>query len=313
MSAAIPAIPADLNLVPLPLEQLPPLPSLRLAVLGHVEVVSFVEVGALPRAGEILRAHHFHEVPAGGGAVVAVQMARLLGAPVPFFTALGRDAVGERAAAQLQDLGLELHVSWQDAPTRRAITFVDGEGERTITVIGERLQVSGSDPLPWERLEGCDAVFVTAGDAAAVRRARGARHLIATPRTGLAVLQQADVQIDALIGSGLDPAERCSPTDLSPPPALLIATEGAAGGSVWPLGHFAAPRRSRPIRDTYGAGDSFAAGVSAGLAAGWGLAAAISLGCHCGSACLDGRGPYPGQLRRRSMGGGLQAPDPDAC
>ena len=126
---------ADAPWTPLALASLPTLPPLRLAVVGHVEVVSFVQVEALPKAGEILRARHFHELPAGGGAVVAVQMARLLGTPVPFFTALGRDAIGERAAAQLQDLGLELHVSWQEAPTRRAITFVDGEGERTITVI----------------------------------------------------------------------------------------------------------------------------------------------------------------------------------
>jgi ribokinase len=310
MSAAVPAIPADLSAVPLPLEQLPPLPSLRLAVLGHVEVVSFVQVEALPKAGEILRARHFHEVAAGGGAVVAVQLARLLGTPVPFFTALGRDAAGERAAAQLRDLGLELHVSWQQAPTRRAITFVDGDGERTITVIGERLHASGGDPLPWERLEGCDGVFVTAADALAIRRARSARCLMATPRTRLAVLQQAGVPFDALIGSGLDPAERCSADDLSPPPALLIATEGAAGGRIWPVGRFAAPQRQRPIRDTYGAGDSFAAGVCAGLAAGWDLAAAVSLGCHCGNACLDGSGPYPGQLRRRAGDGRLVAPDP---
>lgn len=310
MPAAIAADPADLNAVPLPLEQLPPLPPLRLAVLGHVEVVSFVEVEALPRAGEILRARHFHEVPAGGGAVVAVQLARLLGAPVPFFTALGRDAAGERAAEQLQELGLELQVSWQQAPTRRAITFVDGDGERTITVIGERLHASAADPLPWELLEGCDGVFVTAADAAAVRRARGARWLLATPRARLAVLQQAGVPFDALIGSGLDPAERCSPGDLAPPPALLIATEGAAGGRIWPVGRFAAPQRQRPIRDTYGAGDSFAAGVSAGLAAGWDLASAVSLGCHCGSACLDGRGPYAGQLRRGAEDGRWLVPDP---
>jgi len=73
---------------------------------------------------------------------------------------------------------------------------------------------------------------------------------------------------------------------------------------------FAAPQRLRPVRDTYGAGDSFAAGVTAGLAAGWDLAAALSLGCHCGSACLDGRGPYPGQLRRRRSDGRLSSPAP---
>ena len=301
---------ADLSAVPLPLDQLPPLPPLQLAVLGHVEVVRFVEVPELPRPGQIVRASHVHEVPAGGGAVVAVQLARLLGRPVPFFTSLGRDATGERAFEELTALGLELHVAWREAPTREAITYVDGAGERTITVIGERLTPTAADPLPWERLAECDGAFLTAADAAAIRLARSARVLSATPRTRLEILREAAVRLDALIGSALDPAERYSPGDLDPAPALVIATEGALGGQVTPGGRFHAPTRQRPVRDTYGAGDSFAAGVTAALAAGWTLSQALSLGCHCGSACLDGRGPYPGQLRRRPGDGRLSAPDP---
>ncbi len=285
------------ELSPIPLGQLPALPPLRLAVLGHVELVSFVGVSHLPSPGEILRADDFHECAAGGGAVVAVQLARLLGHPVPFFTALGRDAIGERAAAELTALGLELHVAWRDAPSRRAITFVDADGERTITVIGERLHPGAADPLPWQLLAACDGVFVTAADAGALRLARRALLLAATPRVRLPVLQRSGVHLDALIGSGLDPAERYQPGDLSLEPALVIATEGAAGGRVSPGERFAAPRRQRPVQDTYGAGDSFAAGVTAGLAAGWSVAEAISLGCHCGAACLDGRGPYGAQLR----------------
>lgn len=311
-----PAFPssADLKAVPLPLEQLPPLPPLRLAVLGHVEVVRFVEVAELPRPGQIVRALHVHEVPAGGGAVVAVQLARLLGEPVPFFTSLGRDAAGERAAAELTALGLELHVAWRDdTPTREAITYIDAAGERTITVIGERLTPTASDPLPWELLASCDGAFLTAADATAIRLARSARVLTATPRTRLDILREAAVPLEALIGSALDPAERYSPGDLAPEPSLVIATEGAEGGRVLPGdgfsgGRFAAPQRLRPVRDTYGAGDSFAAGVTAGLAAGWDLVASLSLGCHCGSACLDGRGPYPGQLRRRQSDGRLMTP-----
>lgn len=294
--------------IPLPLGQLPALPPLSLAVIGHVEVVRFVMVDALPKPGQILRARESYEVPAGGGAVVAVQLARLLGRPVPFFTSLGRDAIGEQAAAELTDLGLELHVAWRDAPTRLAVTFIDGEGERTITVIGERLHASHSDPLPWSRLAGCDGVFATAADAGALRAARQARVLAATPRLRLPVLEQSGVRLDALIGSALDPAERYAPGDLSQEPRWVIATEGAAGGAVRPGGRFAAPSSHRPTVDAYGAGDSFAAGVTAGLAAGWDLATALSLGCHCGSACLDGRGPYPGQLRRREADGRLGAP-----
>lgn len=286
-----------LTAIPLPLEDLPPLPPLKLAVVGHVEMVSFVEVAQLPSAGSITAAKAFHQCPAGGGAVVAVQLARLTGQKVRFFTALGCDAIGEQAARELTAMGLELHVAWRQAPTRQAITFIDGDGERTITVIGERLAAQGSDGLPWEVLSDCDGVFVTAADAAALRQARLAKVLTATPRVRLGVLQEAGVQLDALIGSALDPAETYRDGELNPPPTLVIRTEGARGGQVSPGGRFLAPQRKRPVADTYGAGDSFAAGVTAALAAQWPLAAAISLACHCGAACLDGKGPYRGQLR----------------
>ena len=142
----------------IPLAQLPPLPPLRLAVVGHVEVVTFLRVPRLPEPGAICRASAGMDLPAGGGAVVAVQMARLTGQRVVFFTALGRDRVGEQAAADLEALGLELRVAWREAPTRRGVSWVDGEGERTITVLGERLCPGGEDPLPWSELAEAEGV-----------------------------------------------------------------------------------------------------------------------------------------------------------
>jgi ribokinase len=282
---------------PLPLEALPPLPPLRLAVVGHVEVVSFVGVEHLPAAGEILHATRFAELPAGGGPVVALQMAKLTGERVPFFTALGSDPLGEWAAAELEALGLEVHVAWREGPTRRGVTFLDGSGERTITVIGPRLTPTAADPLPWEQLAQCDGVFLTAADAGALRRARRASVLAATPRLGLDVLAAAGVRLDALIGSGSDPGEAWQEQDLPSPPALAIRTAGVRGGVATPGGAFAALPRQGPVADTYGAGDCFAAGVTTALAAGWSLEQALSLGCHCGVACVGGQGPYEGQLR----------------
>jgi ribokinase len=275
----------------------PALPSLKLAVVGHVEWVTFVAVERLPRAGQIQHAHEALEEPAGGGAVVAVQMARLSGQPVAFYTALGRDALGERAAAELQALGLELHVAWREAPTRRAITFLEASGERTITVIGKRLAPAAADPLPWDELGTCDGVFLTAADAQAVRLARRAGVLAATPRVRLPVLQEAAVQLDALIGSAQDPGERYQPGDLCPAPRIYVGTEAERGGFTLPGGRFRAIPRSSAAVDTYGAGDSFAAGFTAGLSAGWDLTATLALACRCGSAALEGRGAYGGQWR----------------
>ncbi|MEO1001747.1 MAG: PfkB family carbohydrate kinase [Cyanobacteria bacterium J06638_7] len=285
-------------LQPIPLEQLPPLPALRLAVVGHVEVVEFIALARLPQAGLVQTAREVRgPLPGGGGAVAAVQLARLSGGQVLFFTALGRDQAGEAAAAGLAELGLELQVAWRQAPTRRGVSLSDASGERSIVVIGERLAPLASDPLPWHALAHCDGVFASATDARALRLARAAAVLTATPRLRLPVLQEAAVALDALIGSALDPAEHLPAEALQPPPRLRIATAGAAGGRVEGLGAFSAPSRQHPVLDSYGAGDSFAAGVTAGLAAGWSVHQAISLGCHCGNACLDGLGPYASQLQ----------------
>ena len=73
---------------------------LKLAVVGHQEWVTFLQVDALPQPGRISRALRDLEEPAGAGAVVAVQLARLTGQRIPFFTALGRDAIGERSVAR---------------------------------------------------------------------------------------------------------------------------------------------------------------------------------------------------------------------
>ena len=284
-------------LVPLPL--LPPMPPLKLAVVGHVEVVTFLRVPQIPSPGTICRASEGMEVPAGGGAVVAVQMAKLTGKPVAFFTALGRDRAGEQAASDLQALGLELHVAWREAPTRRGVSWVDDQGERTITVLGERIMPCATDALPWEELESADGVFVTATDGAGLRLARRCRLLAATPRVRWPVLMESGVRLDALVGSALDPAEAL-PADLDSLPAQhTIATEAAAGSTALPdHRRFGAPQLTAPLVDAYGAGDSFAAGVTAGLSAGWSLAEAISLGSHCGAACLRGFGPYASQMQR---------------
>jgi len=270
----------------------PALAQLELAVVGHMEWVSFVAVEQLPAAGVVQHARAFREEPAGAGAVAAVQLARLTGRRVRFFTALGRDATGEQAAARLEQLGLELHVAWREAPSRRGVSFVDGDGERSITVIGERLSPAAADPLPWQELAQCHGVFVSAADAAALRHCRRARVLTATPRLRLPVLEASGVAVDALIGSALDPAEHVPSGALSQPPRLRIATEGAAGGWSEPGGAYPAQPLQGPLLDSYGCGDSFAAGVTAGLAAGWSAAAAITLGARCGAACAGLFGPY---------------------
>lgn len=270
---------------------------MRVAAVGHVEWVEFARVERVPGAGQIVHALRSWEEPAGGGAVTAVQLAKLAGG-AHFFTALGDDELGHRAHDGLRALGLEVHVAWRDEPQRRAFVHVDAEGERTITVIGARLGPKGEDDLPWELLEDAAAVYLTAGDAAAVRRARSARTLVATARA-IEVLREAAVPLDALVASGADEGERYEPGALDPEPGLVVRTAGARGGSwegVAGAGHFVAAQPPGPVGDAYGCGDSFAGGLTHGLGAGLGTEEALDLAARCGAACLAGRGPYEGQL-----------------
>src|SRR5918911_4989768 len=169
--------------------------SLRLAVVGHTEWAQLVRVPHAPARGEIVTASEWWEEAAGGAAIAAVQALRL-GAEAELFAAVGDDEHGRRTVARLRELGLTVHAVARGVQ-RRAVVQLDAGGERTITVLGERTVPSGADALPWERLEGADAVYFTGGDDAALRAARRARVLVAIPRQAEALLE-GRVLLDAL-------------------------------------------------------------------------------------------------------------------
>jgi ribokinase len=273
---------------------------MRLAVVGHVEWVEFARVEAVPRPGEIAHAFESWEEPAGGGAVAAVQLGRLAGS-CSLFTALGSDELGRRARAELRRHGVEVRAIPETEPTRRAFTFVDDTGERTITVLGDKLRPRGGDSrLPWRELAGLDAVYFVSGDAEALHHARLARVLVATARE-LPTLREAGVQLDALVGSGEDEGELYKAGDLDPPPHLVVTTSGGLGGWVQPGGPFRPAPLPGPMVDAYGCGDSFAAGLTFALARGTAVDEAVALAARCGAAVMTGRGPYAGQLDAEAL------------
>ena len=276
---------------------------MRVAVVGHVEWVEFVRVDHVPSSGEIVHASEWWEEPAGGGSVAAVQLHRLTD-DCTFFTALGKDAVGKRAHLELEALGPTVEVARRAAPTRRAVTFIGPDGERTITTLGERLEPSVTDPLPWDELSRVDAAYFCAGDAGALRAARAARVLVATSRV-MSLLAEADVELDAVVGSGLDPGERFDGSALLRPPGLVVQTAGARGGAYATAdglsGSYEPAPLPGPLVDAYGGGDSFAAGLTFALGVGYAIPDALTLAARCGAACVAGRGPYSGQLSRRDL------------
>ena len=276
---------------------------MRTAVVGHVEWVECAVVERVPKPGEIAHARETFEVPGGGGSIAAVQMALLTG-DCTFYTALGDDELGRRTIEELTEKGVRVEAAIRPGKrTRRGFAFLDADGERTITVMGERLGPSAATDhdLPWDELREVDAVYFVAGDAETLRAARGAKALVATARIS-SLLREARVQLDAVVGSGVDVAERYEP--LEPPPRYVAITAGASGGE-WTggegrTGRWQAAELPGPAVDAYGAGDSFAAGLAVGLGRGDDIDAALQLAARCGATCMTGRGPYGRQLTCRA-------------
>lgn len=262
---------------------------MKVAVVGHIEWVEFARVEKVPAAGEIVHAGERWEEAGGGGAVAVAELARLAG-EATIFTALGSDELGVRVREQLKQHGVRVEAATVDGPTRRAFVFIDERGERTITVLGQKLRPRGRDrPLPWHELAETDAVYFVSGDVRALSAARRARVLVATARE-LPTLRESGVELDALVGSGTDEGERYRIGDLDPPPKLVVATAGALGGWAQPGGPYRAAEIPGPIEDAYGCGDCFAAALAFALADGMAPEEAVELAARSGAAALARRG-----------------------
>ena len=265
---------------------------MRVAVVGHVEWIRFARVERVPVFGEIAHSTESWEQVGGGGGVAAIQLA-LLAEEVTLFTALGNDELGRRSREELEARGVHVHAAVEAAPQRWAFTHVDAAGERTITTVGAKQRPRGHDDrLPWHELAEMDAVLFIAGDIDALHAARRAPVLTATARD-LDTLKRGGVELEALIGSGEDEAERYHVGDLDPEPKLVVTTSGALGGWMQPGGPYTAAPVPGPREDAYGAGDSFMAGLTYALGAGCDRHDAVAFAARCGAAAMTGRGVAP--------------------
>ena len=261
------------------------------AVLGHVEWVTHA-LGPPPAPGAIVDLTEPITEPAGGAGVAAAAAARL-GARVRLFTALGDDLSARRARDELTARGVELHAAARTAPQTPVLSITHADAERTILVVGARLQPSASDDLPWTLLARSDGAYYAGEDPEVLVRARAARHLVVSARR-IADIVRAGVRADVVVGSADDPDEDPSALPAELMPDVVILTDGARGGRMIARGR---PSRdytpiTPPARaiDTYGCGDSFAAGVTTGLARGLAIDDAIALGARIGALCATWRG-----------------------
>lgn len=235
--------------------------------------------------------------------MAAVQLARLAGEAL-LITALGADDHGRRSTSRLKELGVNVWSAEREVSTRTAITLVDDARERTITTFGARLEPLASDEeLRWSALEQMDAVYFTAGDVGALRAARAARVLVASPRAVDALGH--GLRLDALVSSRDDASERDVAARMQDEADLVVFTEGAHGGAYRTRdGESGSWRSAVPPGervDSYGCGDSFAAGLTYGLGIGLPVPGALEIAARCGAVCLTGQGPYERQLTGQQL------------
>lgn len=266
----------------------PPAPT---AVVGHVEWVTHA-TGTVPPRGAIADLADPILEPAGGGAVAAWAIARFTGSAL-LFTALGNDHAAREASTLLGRPGLQVLAASRVAPQTPVLSVAERDGERTIMVVGPRLQASGDDPLPWARLAGCGACYYAGEDPGALRHARTAPVLVVTARR-LADLVDADVVPDVIVASAADPDEDPSGLPAHLRPRWTVRTRGARGGTVtsregdaWDYPAVPAPG---PVVDSYGCGDTFAGCLAAALGHGDDMARAVQRAAGEAARCATWRG-----------------------
>jgi len=266
--------------------------NLKFAVIGHIEWINFIQLDQLPRPGLISHSKKSLEYPAGGGSVIAKRLKELSNSEVHFFTALGRDFYGKECLKILENMGIKLHVAWRDQPTRKGFSVIDSEGERSIIVVGDRLAPTHKDNLDWDILKDVDGIFITAADKELFKKSRIAKTVCSTPRVGLKIINESGIYLDGLIGSNLDPGEVFSLDELRLKPKFVIKTEGENGGIVYPGGRYKASENKENKVDSYGCGDSFAAGILYGLSSNWNIEESLNLAKILGRNCSEHFGPY---------------------
>lgn len=268
-----------------------PEPPPRVVIIGHVEWVTHA-LGHLPDRGHIADLHDPWCEPAGGGGVAAVAAARL-GAQVTLVTAFGDDPAGSESRRILKDRGVSVVASRATGPQTPVLTIIETGGERTIMVVGPRMQARASDVTETDLFAVADSVYYTGEDPELLRLARQARHLVVSGRR-LADVTAARIVADVIVASANDPDESAASLPAELGPGAVVMTNGAAGGSIKSNGgvvrRYAPIVQAAPIVDSYGCGDSFAAGLTVGLARGLNIDDAVALGAAAGGLCSTWRG-----------------------
>jgi len=271
-------------------------------VFGSVNLDLVAKVARMPVPGETLAGHSFATTPGGKGANQALA-ASLAGASVRMFGAVGRDAFGSFALANLAASGVDLGgMVAVDSPTGVALIHVDARGENAITVIGGANDDARATQVA-DNMLGPDTTLVMQLEVPVsevvllARRARGLRtRILLNAAPALAFPADLLQAIDALIVNEHEAAFIAAGHDLPAIPeqfaqaasarghctvVVTLGSRGAIavrGGETFPV---AAPATT--VVDTTGAGDALLGAFAAALDRGAPLRQALAEGVAAGS------------------------------
>jgi len=286
-------------------------------VVGSVNVDHVFRLDELPAPGETVLALDFMRTGGGKGGNQACAASRW-GAGTAFVGAVGRDADGEAAEADLRHWGVDLSALGRaEAATGRAIILVNRAGENSIVVSpGANATLAEADvTASLERLglEGQDVVLtsgeVSAGVVAAAARScvtTGTLHVhnvaparaedVTATTSSLLVLNEVELaQVAPSPGDPLDGLRRLA--EGRPGAVLTRGGEGAVVVQAEEVTVVEAPRTE--VVDTTGAGDTFCGVLAAELASGRSLVDSARAAVLAGSYAVTGLGAR-GALPRRT-------------
>jgi ribokinase len=236
----------------------------RALVVGSTNIDLVLEVEAIPRPGETVRARAARRLPGGKGANQAVALARL-GADVRFVSAVGDDWSLEQLVLEGVDV---TGVQRVGVETGTAVVLLDRRGENSIVVsAGANALVTAPQDMSADVvLLSLEVPLSTVADAA--RRARCPVVLNAAPWQPLPAELLADV--DVLVVNETEAAEL---GEVTPRVVVTLGSRGALVEGVL------IPAHPVQVRDTTGAGDCFAAALALGVGEGRPLVEAARLAC----------------------------------
>jgi ribokinase len=286
----------------------------QVIVVGSVNADYSVRLPALPQPGETVTGGRLQILPGGKGANQAHAAARL-GAAVVLVAAVGTDAAGDGARADLAADGIDISCLVRcEGPSGVAVILVDAAGENMIAVApgaNDRLTAAAvtgllagrvdagsvllaSLEVPLEAVDAAAAAAEAAGATLVINPAPGRllppgllRGTILTPNEGeLLKLAPASAAGDL-------PGEQAAVAFLMESGArAVIVTRGSRGATLLRPGREPAdfPAPSVEVVDTVGAGDAFNGALVTGLAAALPLDLAVAAAVEAGAAACTGPG-----------------------